>query len=274
MDLKVLERFFVVLVAPKHPGNVGAVARAMGNMGLSELRIVDARGAGGLGLENHPDALARACDSTDVLERTRTFPDLPSALSGSVYAVGTSARKREGPTPEAPREVAADISARAREGPVALVFGREDDGLTVEEVARCHALIKIPTAPGRSSLNLSHAVQLVTYEVMLAAANPAAASRPAPAPQETRDALFTHAERALKAIGAFPPELFERKLRYFRQVIDRAQPATEEIHFLHGMFRQMEWVVSRWTRGLPPPPTFTGSAGGLPEEPIDEPTPE
>lgn len=262
MNLDLLQNFCVVLVLPKHPGNVGAVARAMGTMGFSDLRIVDDRGQGGLGLHQKEEAIARACDSADILAQSRTFPDLARALADTTFAVGTSARRRENLTPLSPREVARDVAGKAVHGRVALVFGREDEGLTIEELARCHALVRIPTAPKRSSLNLSHAVQLVAYEVMLAVAQPSEAAMPPPASQEERDALFSHAGRALRAIGAFPPQLMERKLRYLRQVLDRSQPTTSELHFLHGMFRQMEWVVSRWVRGQRPPANWSG---GLPE---------
>lgn len=259
MDFSRLSSFFIVLVEPKHPGNIGAVARAMGNMGFTELRIADDRGHN---LHQHDEAIARACNSSDILANAKVYPNLPDALADSVYVVGTSARKREGPTPLPPRQIAEDLAGRSFHGKVALVFGREDEGLTIEEVSRCHALIKIQTNPERSSLNLSHAVQLITYEMMLALANPKPAGVPSPADQGTRDALFAHADRTLRAIGAFPPGLMSRKLRYFRQVLDRAQPTKDEIHFLHGMFRQMEWIVSRWLKGEPVPKTFSGA---LPE---------
>jgi TrmH family RNA methyltransferase len=260
MDFSRVERFFVVLVEPKHPGNIGAVARAMGNMGLSDLRIADDRG---LDLHKTDEAIARACDSKDILQNAKICSTLSEALSDSVYVAGTSARRRDNLTPLPPREVAPIVAARAEHGKVGLVFGREDTGLTIEEMMRCHQLIRIPTSPNNTSLNLSHAVQVVTYEVMLAVTNPPLTQTPQPADQVTRDALFAHANRALEAIGAFDPAQLTRKLRYFRQIIDRAQPTKDETHFLHAMFRQMEWLVTRWLKGDPIPPNFIGK---LPQE--------
>jgi TrmH family RNA methyltransferase len=268
MDISSLRDFFVVLVHPKHPGNVGATARAMGNMGLYDLRIVEDRG---FALEKTAEAEARACDSTDILANARTFATLGEALADSVFAAGTSARPRDHVTPQAPRQVIEDLAKRRSQGKIGLVFGREDDGLTVEELAHCQALIRIPTNPTRSSLNLSHAVQVVLYELMLVSAAPAASGLPRPASQQNRDALFTHAERSLKSIGAFPREMVPRKLRYLRQVLDRALPSDEEVFFLHGIFRQIEWVMTRWVKGDPVPAGFTG---GLPERAPHEAPPE
>jgi TrmH family RNA methyltransferase len=256
MDFSRIKQFFVVLVEPKHPGNIGAVARAMGNMGMSDLRIADDHG---LNLHQEDEAIARACDSKEILQKVQVFPSLSEALHDSVYVAGTSARRREKLVPLPPREVAPIVAARAEHGKVALVFGREDLGLTVDEMARCHQLIRIPTAPESASLNLSHAVQVIAYEVMLAVTNPPSTETPRPADQVTRDALFTHANRALQAIGAFDPGQASRKLRYFRQVVDRAQPTKNETHFLHAMFRQMEWVVTRWLKGDPVPTNFVGN---------------
>lgn len=255
MDLATLRDFFVVLVHPKHPGNVGAVARAMGNMGLFDLRLVEEPGRR---LAHEGEAIARSCDSHDILETSRSFATLPEALADSVFAVGTSARPRDHVIPQPPREITQMLAARRELGKIGIVFGREDDGLSVDELARCHALIRIPTHPVRSSLNLSHAVQVVLYELMMAAAQPTAGGLPRPASQQNRDALFTHAERALRSLGAFPQGMIGRKLRYLRQVLDRAQPSDPEVYFLHGMFRQVEWVMGRWFGGLPVPPNFQG----------------
>jgi TrmH family RNA methyltransferase len=255
MDFSRLERFFVVLVEPKHPGNIGAVARAMGNMGISDLRIADDRG---LNLHQGDEAISRACDSASILHGAQVFPSLSEALHDSVYVAGTSARKRDNLVPLPPREVAPIVAARAEHGKVGLVFGREDTGLTVEEMVRCHQLIRIPTAPQNTSLNLSHAVQVITYEVLLAITNPPTTETPRPANQVTRDALFAHANRALRSIGVFDLGQLPIKLRHFRQVVDRAQPTQNEIHFLHAMFRQMEWIVTRWLKGDPVPPNFVG----------------
>src|SRR4051794_39519967 len=154
----VLAQVCVVLSRPSHPGNVGAAARAMKTMGLSDLRLVTPA--------RFPDAEATALASgaVDVLDRARLFDSLEAALGDVVASVGFTARPRDlSHRAQSLRAAVPGILGQAREGPVALVFGNETFGLSNEELARCTALAHIPANPIYSSLNLAAAVQVACY---------------------------------------------------------------------------------------------------------------
>src|SRR6185436_20129236 len=155
-----LARIRVVLCRPTHPGNIGAAARAIKTMGLSQLALVAPK------LYPHPDAIARASGAADVLEAARVCPTLDDALAGCVLAIGLSARHRElvGKVQSA-RDAAVEAIDHAATGEVAIVFGTETFGLTNDDVSRCQTLAFIPANPDYGSLNLAAAVQVVAYEL-------------------------------------------------------------------------------------------------------------
>ena len=151
----------VVLVGTTHPGNIGAAARAMKNMCLEHLWLVQPK------IFPHAEATARASGADDVLARARVVETLEEALQECVLVVGASARQRTIPWPELdPRACAAAVWNKATHGPVALVFGRENSGLSNAELERCHYLVHIPANPDYSSLNLAAVVQVLTYECL------------------------------------------------------------------------------------------------------------
>ena len=168
----------VVLCRPQKLVNIAGTIRAMKNMGLLRLRLV--RPA-----EYDPaDIEGIAHRSADVLAATTLHASLDDALADAVYVAGTTARTRElaHPSMSTPREAAPDLLARAAQGPVALVFGSEDNGLTAEELDRCHCVLRIPTDPTYRSLNLAQAVLIVAYELWQANEQPVpATSRSSPA---------------------------------------------------------------------------------------------
>ncbi|MGB9195093.1 MAG: TrmH family RNA methyltransferase, partial [Azonexus sp.] len=142
-----LSRIRVVLCRPSHPGNIGAAARAMKTMGLSDLRLVRPRSF------PDPEADARATGAVDVLESAKISDSLPAALSSAVFVVALSARRRDlGPSIGEPREMVARLLAEAAQVPVALVFGNETVGLSNDEIQQCHAAVTIPANPEFSSL--------------------------------------------------------------------------------------------------------------------------
>lgn len=159
-----LDRIRVVLVNTSHPGNIGGAARAMKNMGLSQLVLVQPESF------PHGDAVARASGATDILDAARVVDTLEEALSGCSVVLGTSARDRRIPWPLLdPRECATTcLEHLEANGEVALVFGREYAGLTNEELQRCQFHVHIPSDPEFGSLNLAAAVQVLTYEVRMA----------------------------------------------------------------------------------------------------------
>ncbi len=157
-----LDKLAIVLVEPQGPLNLGSVARAMKNMGLHDLVIVG---------ELDPlseEARLMASRSVDVLERARCFPTLEEAIADRGLVVGTTARGRHRIPTETPRAAAPAILEQARETSVAILFGREDHGLSSEELALCHRVVSAPTSAERTSLNLAQAVLLVGYELFVA----------------------------------------------------------------------------------------------------------
>ncbi|WP_457628832.1 RNA methyltransferase [Oceanithermus sp.] len=235
----------VVLVEPREPRNVGAAARAMKNFGLEELVLVRPERP----IDEAAYRLATR-GAADVLERARTEETLDEALAGAVYVVATSARARGGYAGEVytPREGAPRVRAMALEGPVALMFGRENFGLSNEEMDRAHAIWRIPTG-GYASLNLAQAVLLVGYEVFLARAEPQPAERPHPASAEALERLFADLETYLIEIRYTDEHRLEGAMRAFRRMAHRAMLTPNEVQRLRGLLRQSRWAIARGGEG-------------------------
>jgi tRNA (cytidine32/uridine32-2'-O)-methyltransferase len=229
-----LDRIRFVLVEPTHPGNIGAVARAMKTMGLSRLDLVNPRCA------LDAEAIARASGADDLLAAARVHRALPEALTGCRLVVGTSARLRHLDWPQLhPRVCGARLAAEASLGEVALILGRESSGLSNEELARCHYLAHIPTSPGFSSLNLAAAAQVFAYEVFTALAAGAEdgvqVPEEEPAPAEELEGLHGHLGRALEDLGFSRPEQSHRLLQRLRRLFNRARPDRVEVNILRGI---------------------------------------
>ena len=233
-----LSRIRVVLCRPSHPGNIGAVARAMKTMGLSRLYLVEPK--------QFPDSEAdtRATGAVDVLAAAQVVPTLKDALAGASFAVALSARQRDiGPSLGAPRETVARLIAEAGEGEVALVFGNETMGLSNEEILHCQAAVTIPTNPEFSSLNLGSAVQVLCYECRMAAfaEKPPTGghlSTPFASPAATNDeieGLYAHLEQVMTATGFFNPAQPGRLLPKLRRLFGRTRLEKDEINILRGI---------------------------------------
>jgi tRNA (cytidine32/uridine32-2'-O)-methyltransferase len=260
-----LGRIRFVLVEPTHPGNIGAVARAMKTMGLTHLHLVNPRCA------TDAEAIARAAGADDLLAAAAVHRALPEALAGCRLVVGTSARLRHLDWPQLdPRACGERLVAEAAEGEVALILGRESSGLSNEELARCHFLAHIPTNPGFSSLNLAAAAQVFAYEVYTAlrAGAPQAAqgSQPEPAPAEELEGLHAHLAQALTDLGFSHPEQSHRLLQRLRRLFNRARPDRIEVNILRGILSAAQ---GRKLRGGLGADTRDGAALGtlLPPEP-------
>ena len=260
----VLANVRVVLVAPTHPGNIGAVARAMRTMGLRDLRLVRPR--------RFPSAEAteRAAGAFDVLDRARVVGDLPEALADCRWSVAATARPRRLAWVQLdPEGAGRELVARAGSGPVAAVFGRESTGLSNSEIDRCQAVLRIPTDPGFRSLNLAGAVQIAAYEIARAAARGAAAEGGGSvaggprrgregsredSPEDSREGdaggrrgssgevtaadlerLFAHFETALADIGYLDPERPRLLMRRLRRLVVRADIDGAELAILRGI---------------------------------------
>ena len=228
----------IVLVGTTHPGNIGAVARAMKNMGLHDLALVRPRHF------PHEDATARASGASDVLDQARRFDTLAEALHDCVFVVATSARSRTINWPTlGPRAAAERLHEEHANGNVAVVFGPEKTGLVNDDLDFCHALLTIPANPEFSSLNLAMAVQLLTYEIRLAAENPVDlpyASEAAPASTEEMEHFYSHLEQVLRDVRFLDPENPRHLMRRLRRLFIRARPDKNEVNILRGILSAVQ----------------------------------
>ena len=235
-DPLALARVRVVLCQPSHPGNIGAVARAMKTMGFDRLVLVHPRQF------PHADADARASGAVDLLRNAAVVDHLDAALAGTRFACALSARRRDlTPEPIDVRSAATEIVEHAHAADVAIVFGPERVGLSVEDVSRCHRLVRIPANPEYSSLNLAAAVQIVTYEVRRAWASEAElvpqGSDVQPASHEEVERLIAHLEETMLATGFLEPSRPGRLIQRMRRMFARARPEAEEVAILRGFLR-------------------------------------
>jgi tRNA/rRNA methyltransferase len=242
----ILSRVRVVLSNPSHPGNVGAAARAMKTMGLSRLYLVRP------GKFPDPEAVARAAGADDVLGQAIVRETLDAALSGTVFAVALTARHRNlGPERLPAREAAPlileKLEAGAGAGDAALVFGNEAAGLSNEEVQRCQRAVFIPASASYSSLNLGAAVQLMCYELRLAAygGRPPEAAQAVPfssPPASGGDVerFYEHLMRIMVRTGFLDPRQPKRLMAKIRRLYGRAALERDEINILRGILDAVE----------------------------------
>lgn len=227
------------------PGNIGAAARAMKTMGLSSLYLVNPR------LFPDPKATARATGAADVLDAARVCASLDEALAGTVLAVALTARSRDlAHEAVTPRQAAPLLLAQACTEPVALVFGTEMSGLTNEEVGKCRLHVHIPANPEYSSLNLGAAVQVMAYELAVAAADGAV-----PPIDEVKLArldelehFYTRLEQTLIEIDFLDAQYPKRLMARLRRMFARAGMEAEELNILQGVLTAIRKAQS----GIPP----------------------
>ncbi len=239
-----LARIVVVLDHPKDLVNIAGVTRVMMNFGLSRLRLVrpdeyDVWRIGGI-----------AHQSQQVTEKATLHDTLDEAVADATFIVGTTARARTaGRSYTRPREVAEPIVRRAEEGTVAILFGREDRGLTNEALDRCHAVTIIPTSAYKS-INLSQACLVMAYEVFLAVGGgnrPLPKGRRATRPpnQEELEEAFAALERGLAAIDFFKSRKPETVMRTLRTILSRAEPDLRETKLVGAIGHEMRNRVER-----------------------------
>jgi len=244
----------VVLHEPQELVNIAHVVRAMKNFDVADLRLVAPREYDAYRIEGI------AHRSADVLARTWVLGTLDEALADCVHVVGFTARQRTAKrNVRRPREGLAEAVARADDGPVALLFGREDKGLPNEALDRCHRVVTIPSSAAYPSLNLGHAVAIALYELALARGEAARPFKPPrrraqPATSKDLERLFADAERALAAIGFFKSHVEEQVMRTLREVAHRAPLDEREARLLRAMAIEAARSTDR-QRPLEPPPT-------------------
>jgi tRNA/rRNA methyltransferase len=235
------DRIAIVLVEPQNPGNVGMVCRAMKNMGLAELRLVNPCRI------DHPEALKFAVSAKDLLERARLFGSLQEALADSPLSVATT--RRHGKYRQeiySPGEIAGNIRSELGKNRAALVFGREDSGLTTDELSLCRWHATIPTADEYGSLNLAQAVLIFCYELFRGEGDKLPGEvRELAGTAETED-LFVHMERTLLRIGFLNPQNPAHMMRTFRRIFARAALDPREVGVLRGMMAQIDWAAAEF----------------------------
>ena len=228
----------IVLVGATHPGNIGAVARAMKNMGLSDLALVNPKHF------PHVEATARATGASDVLDKATVVDTLAEALTDCVYVAGASARSRTINWPSmSPRDCAARMIRESGHGKVAAVFGPEQTGLHNDDLDLCHTLLTIPTDPGFSSLNLAMAVQVLTYELRVASMldeGPVFDVEAPPATSEELERFYKHLENVLIDIEFLDPDNPRLLMRRMRRLFIRARPDKNEINILRGVLTAVD----------------------------------
>ncbi|HEX8873664.1 MAG TPA: RNA methyltransferase [Nitrosospira sp.] len=255
--LQPLDNVRVVLSHTSHPGNIGGAARAMKTMGLGSLYLVNPK--------SFPDREAerRAAGAWDILNNASICANLDRALSGTVLAAAVTARSRDlSHEVFDARQGALELVSHARQSPVALVFGTEMSGLTIQEVSKCQIIVHIPADPGYSSLNLASAVQVMAYELRMAL--PESGPVPATATAATAtvttgtlarfdeiELLLQHLERVAIGSGFLDPDEPKRLMQRLRRLFARARLEKEEINILRGILGACEKRMET-SRSSPP----------------------
>ena len=247
MSSSLLDSVVVVLFEPQNPINIGATVRAMKNMGVSRLRLVNPVEYDAIRIEGI------AHGTMDIIERIERFDDFDAAVADCVHVVGFTARRRSAKLRVIdPKTAAGELLTAAPEGAVAVVFGREDNGLPNQILDHVQATVTIPTT-NHASLNLGQAVLLALYELHLAASDATRTLAPprkdAPPPtQEQYEQFFKDAEDALEAIQFMKTRYPEHIMRTLRSLVFRAAPNTRELSLIRAMAIEVVNFINRTRR--------------------------
>lgn len=235
-----LDNITVVLVGTLYSGNVGSVCRAMANMGLSRLTLVAPRI-----LDGWEEGRRLAVHATDILDARREVATLDEAVADCAAVVGTTARGGlYRATVQPPRVLAPEILRLAAQAPVAVVFGREDQGLHNNEIARCTHLIRIPVDPRYQSLNLSQALLIVAYELYSATGTYVSPVEEAVslATQATKHALMAKWRQAMLDIGFMDEQKADHMMQGFQRIFSRGVRTDPDASIMLGAAHQMSWA--------------------------------
>jgi tRNA/rRNA methyltransferase len=238
-----LERVAVVLNKPRFPENIGAAARAVCNMGIGQLVVVAPE-------NDDPKAISALAThaAANVVEQIQWFDDLPTALAGYHYVVGTTARlggQRKMVT--SPGQMARQLMPLTQQNRVALLFGPEDRGLTNQEIRLCHLLVNIPTA-AFSSLNLAQSVMVLCYELFKATLGPAKPFTPRLASRHELDGMYDQVKEILVRINYIQPDNPDYWMNKLRHFFSRLQLRAGEVSIIRGICRQINWYAGKCYR--------------------------
>ena len=243
-----LDKIRVVLVNTSHTGNIGSAARALKTMGLSQLILVDP--------VSPPDgkSSALAAGAGDVLANAQIVSTLEEAIADCGLVIGTSARSRTNPTPTLwPRECGVKLIQEVSEYPVALVFGRENNGLSNDELKLCNFHVCIPANPDYSSLNLAAAVQTLCYEVRMAFLEKDSidTSEQQYPLSEDLERFYVHLEQSLTSTGFIVKNHPGMVMDKLRRLFTRARPESLELNILRGILSSIDKTIVRLGGGKP-----------------------
>ena len=241
-----LDNVTIVLKGPKFPGNVGSAARCAKNMGIGKLIVV-----GNRDLDDEAVRQMATHVSRDVVETIRYFDTLGEALAGFSWIVGTTARQGSGRGPAVtPRRMAESLAVISQKNAIALLFGPEDRGLTNDDLRFCQTVVTIPTA-GFKSVNLSHAVMIVAYEMLVARMGEEVKPTPKLACSREIEAMYVQLKAILQAIGFLNPENPDYWMMHIRRLLARTTLQAREVKIIRGICRQIEWYGDHKERKNP-----------------------
>ena len=230
-----LNNIRIVLINTFHPGNIGAAARALKNMGLSNLYLVDPVDF------PHAEAISRAAGAQDVLENAVVVSSLQEAISDCQLVIGTSARNRTFDLPLLDvKDCANKIIGESAQGNIAILFGRESKGLLNEELSLCNFHLFIPTNPEYPVLNISQAIQLVSYEIWLASQEQTTVTSSEYPLHKEMLLFYQHLEQVLRKAQFLIPQHEGRAMQKLQRFFNRSRPEKQELGMLRGVLSSIE----------------------------------
>lgn len=240
MEVKVkTENITIVLKGPKYAGNIGSVARCAKNMGIGKILVVDGRDLPPAEMKQTSTHFA-----AELVDQIIYLDDLGEALGKFEFIVGTTARlgSARGPV-VSPREMAMNLIDLSQHNRVALLFGPEDTGLSNEDLRRCHGLVTIPTSERLKSVNLSHAVMILCYEIFTAQRDDLEAFTPRLATAVEIEGMYEQLKGLLQKIGFLNPQNPEYWMLHIRRFLSRTRLFSREVKIIRGICRQLEWSL-------------------------------
>jgi len=234
-----MENIAIVLKDPKYAGNIGSVARAAKNMGIEKILVVNGR-------ELPPAEMKRTSThlAAEMIDTIRYFDDLYEALAGFEFVVGTTARlgSVRGPV-VSPRQMATSLVDISRHNRIALLFGPEDTGLANEDLRLCHGLVTIPASERFRSINLSHAVMILCYEIFTAQRGDLETFTPRLATVAEIEGMYGQIRQMLQVIGFLNPQNPEYWMLHVRRLFSRTRLFSRDVKIIRGICRQLDWYL-------------------------------
>jgi tRNA/rRNA methyltransferase len=238
-DMTKTENITIVLNRPKYPGNVGSVARCAKNMGIEKIMVV-----GNRGLDEEEMKTMATHVASDIVDNICYFDQIDEALAGFHYIVGTTSRRGNARGPVvSPREMAERLPDLSEENEVALLFGPEDTGLTNDELRFCHLVVAIPASSRFKSINLSHAVMILCYEIFISRARHPETFTPRLATSAELEGMYDKMKALLTKSGFLNPQNPDYSMMHIRWLLSRTKLFSKEVKIIRGICRQIEWYA-------------------------------